>query len=72
MSATRSAETSSIALRRTTGALFAIGAIAFGIAASVLSATFDWPRILRATADVVLTAFAAGGDALIWSWFDNA
>ena len=59
-------------LRRTTGALFAIGAIAFGIAASVLSATFDWPHILRETADVVLPAFTAGGDTLIWTWFATA
>ena len=59
-------------LRRTTGALFAIGAIAFGISASVLSATFDWPDILRENADVVLLAFSAGGDALIWTWFATA
>ena len=59
-------------LRRTTGALFAIGAIAFGISASVLSATFDWPDILRENADVVLPAFSAGGDALIWTWFATA
>ena len=60
------------ALRRTTGALFAIGAIAFGISASVLSATFDWPDILRENADVVLPAFSAGGDSLIWTWFATA
>jgi hypothetical protein len=59
-------------LRRTTGALFAIGAIAFGTAASVLSATFDWPDILRESPDVVLPAFAAGGDTLVWTWFATA
>lgn len=59
-------------LRRTTGALFALGAISFGTAASVLSATFDWPDILREPADVVLPAFLAGGDTLIWTWFATA
>lgn len=62
----------STTLRRATGALFAIGAIAFGISASVLSATFDWPDILRENADVVLPAFSAGGDTLIWTWFATA
>lgn len=62
----------STTLRRATGALFAIGAIAFGIFASVLSATFDWPDILRENADVVLPAFSAGGDTLIWTWFATA
>jgi hypothetical protein len=55
-----------------TGALFAIGAITFGISASVLSATFDWPDILRENADVVLPQFAAGGDSLVWTWFATA
>src|SRR3954454_8647008 len=35
------------ALRRTTGALFVGGALAFAGAATVLSATFDWPDVLR-------------------------
>lgn len=60
------------ALRRTTGALFAIGAIAFAISASVLSATFDWPDILRENADVVLPAYAAGGVTLTLTWFATA
>lgn len=64
--------TSSRGLRRTTGALFAVGAIAFGASASVLSATFDWPDILREKAEVVLPAFTAGSDALIWTWFATA
>ncbi|NQX27342.1 DUF4386 domain-containing protein [Microbacteriaceae bacterium VKM Ac-2854] len=59
-------------LRRSTGALFAVGAISFGTAASVLSATFDWPDVLRERADVVLPAFLAGGDTLIWTWFAAA
>ena len=72
MSTTLATNTQTSTLRRTTGALFAVGAIAFGISASVLSATFDWPDILRENADVVLPAFSAGGDTLIWTWFATA
>jgi hypothetical protein len=72
MSTTLPSIAGSAGLRRTTGALFAIGAVAFGVSASVLSATFDWPDILRENADVVLPAFAAGGDTLIWTWFATA
>jgi hypothetical protein len=57
------------ALRRTTGWLFVVGALAFGTAATVLSSTFDWPDILREPADVVLPGFADGGNSLIWTWF---
>src|SRR4029078_10621511 len=42
------------ALRRATGMLFVAGALAFAAAATVLSATFDWPDILREPAGVVL------------------
>jgi hypothetical protein len=59
-------------LRRTTGGLFAAGALAFAGAATVLSSTFDWPDILRERADVVLPAFAAGGTSLVWTWFATA
>ena len=59
-------------LRRTTGGLFAAGALAFAGAATVLSSTFDWPDILREPADVVLPAFAAGGTSLVWTWFATA
>ena len=48
--------------RRTTGALFVLGAVSFGVAASVLSATFDWPDILREPADLVLPAFVAAAE----------
>lgn len=72
MSVTSTAAGASTGLRRTTGALFVIGAIAFAGAASVLSATFDWPDILREPASVVLPAFAAGGDGLVWTWFATA
>jgi Domain of unknown function (DUF4386) len=65
-------ESSGTALRRTTGALFLVGALAFATAATILSATFDWPDILREPADVVLTRFGAGGASLIWIWFATA
>jgi hypothetical protein len=65
-------ETSGAGLRRTTGALFLIGALTFATAATVLSATFDWPDILREPADVVLPKFAAGGPSLVWTWFATA
>jgi hypothetical protein len=64
-----SGTTAGTGLRRTTGALFVVGAVAFAAAATVLSSTFEWPDILREPAGVVLPAFAAGGDALVWTWF---
>ena len=59
-------------LRRTTGALFVVGALAFGAAATTLSSTFDWPDILREPAGVVLPEFVAGGTSLVWTWFATA
>src|SRR3954447_18614358 len=59
-------------LRRTTGVLFVLGALAFAVAATVLSSTFDWPDILREPAAVVLPAFVAGGTSLVWTWFATA
>src|SRR3954454_4983566 len=55
--------------RRTTGVLFIVGTVGFGVAATVLSMTFDWPDILRQPADVVLPEFVAGGTSLVWTWF---
>ncbi|TDW77082.1 uncharacterized protein DUF4386 [Kribbella pratensis] len=52
-----------------TGSLFIASTIAFMIAATVLSMTFDWPDILREPPDVVLPEFAAGGASLVWTWF---
>src|SRR3954454_3915593 len=66
-----SAPTSS-GLRRTTGGLLVASAVAFAGAATVLSATFDWPDVLREPAGVVLPAFAAGGTSLVWTWFATA
>ena len=59
-------------LRRTTAGLFVGGAVAFAVAATVLSSTFDWPDILREPADVVLPSFMAGGTSLVWTWFATA
>jgi hypothetical protein len=59
-------------LRRTTGALFVVGAIAFAAAATVLSSTFNWPDILREPGSVVLPAFVSGGTSLVWTWFATA
>jgi hypothetical protein len=59
-------------LRRTTGSLFVLGAIAFTAAATLLASAFDWPDILRQPAGVVLPAFMAGGTSLVWIWFATA
>jgi hypothetical protein len=61
-----------LGLRRITGAMFLTGAVAFAAAATVLSSTFDWPDILREPAAVVLPAFSAGGPNLVWTWFATA
>jgi Domain of unknown function (DUF4386) len=63
---------SGLTLRRVTGLLFLISALAFATVATMLSATFDWPDILREPADVVLMRFAAGGSTLVWIWFATA
>src|SRR3712207_364721 len=64
----RTVMTPSPTLRRTTGSLFVVGAVAFAVAATVLSASFDWPDVLRRPAAEVLPAFADGGAALVWTW----
>jgi hypothetical protein len=70
--ATDTSSTSGDSLRRATGALFVVGAVAFAWAATVLSSIFDWPDILREPAGVVLPAFVAGGTSLVWTWFATA
>src|SRR3954454_4813672 len=67
-----STATTGQAIRRTTGGLVVVGAVAFGAAATVLSSTFEWPDILREPAAVVLAAFVAGGTSLVWAWFATA
>jgi hypothetical protein len=59
-------------LRRVTGGLFLLGALAFAAAATVLSGAFGWPDILREPPGVVLPAFEAGGPGLVWVWFATA
>jgi hypothetical protein len=56
-------------LRRVTGWLLVVGAVAFAVAATVLSSTFEWPDILREPPEVVLPAFVDGGTSLVWTWF---
>src|SRR3954451_7640811 len=58
---TMAATTTGTGLARATGALFVVGAVAFGAAATGLSSTFGWPDILREPAAVVLPAVVAGG-----------
>jgi Domain of unknown function (DUF4386) len=65
-------ESGGLRLRRVTGILFLISALTFTAAATGLSATFDWPDILREPADVVLPDFVAGGSSLVWTWFATA
>jgi hypothetical protein len=67
-----SREREGAARRRVTGVLFIVGAVAFAVAATVLSSAFDWPDILREPASVVLPAFEAGGSGLVWIWFATA
>jgi hypothetical protein len=62
-------ETEHAGTRRVAGGLFIGGTAAFGVAATVLSMTFDWPDILREPASVVLPEFADGGQGLVWTWF---
>jgi Domain of unknown function (DUF4386) len=56
-------------LRRAAGWMFVAGAVAFAVAATILSSTFEWPDILREPPEVVLPAFVAGGTSLVWTWF---
>src|SRR5215211_1332254 len=56
-------------LQQLTGVLFILSAVGFAITSTVLSATFDWPDILRESPDTVLTEFQEGGTSLIWTWF---
>lgn len=65
-------ESGGLRLRRVTGVLFLVSSLAFTASATGLSATFDWPDILREPADVVLPSFAAGGSSLVWTWFATA
>lgn len=59
-------------LQRITGGLFILAVIAFGITSSILSASFNWPDILRESPDSILTSFREGGSTLIWTWLGVA
>jgi hypothetical protein len=59
-------------IRRVTGWLLVVGAVAFAVAATVLSSTFDWPDILREPPELVLPSFVDGGTSLVWTWFATA
>jgi hypothetical protein len=58
-----------LTLRQTTGILFILSAVLFGIAATILSASFEWPDILRKDPDYVLTKYYEGGNSLLFTWF---
>jgi hypothetical protein len=60
---------SRLRISRVASGLFIASTLAFMVAATVLSTTFDWPDILREPADVVLPKFADGGASLVWTWF---
>jgi hypothetical protein len=58
-----------LSLQQLTGALFILSAVGFAITSTLLSASFNWPDILREPPDTVLTNFREGGASLIWTWF---
>ena len=60
---------SNITSAKFTGIVFIVATVAFMVAATVLSMTFDWPDILRQPADVVLPEYVDGGTSLVWTWF---
>ncbi len=54
--------------RRLTGSLLILGAALVNVPYAALIARFDYPDILRAPVDVILTRFQAGGPSLILTW----
>ena len=54
---------------KTIGNLLILAGIALFIPYSILSATFEYPVILRQDVGVILTKFHAGGNSLIWTWW---
>ena len=57
--------------RQLTGLFFIIGAILVNIP-TLLIMNFDYPDILRAPVDQILTQCYAGGDALIYRTFNSS
>lgn len=56
-------------LARVTGLLFALVALGFAGAFSVLSVIFEYPAILRQSTDHILRRFAEGGQGLVLTWY---
>lgn len=55
--------------QKTTGLLFILGALGVFIPYTVLTATFDYPDILRQEVGSILTKFREGGNSLIFTWW---
>ncbi len=51
-----------------TGVLLVVGAVLVNIPYTLLIVNFDYPDILRASVDHILTRFQAGGSPLIFTW----
>jgi hypothetical protein len=56
------------AFRKLTGLFFIVGAILVNIPYMLLITNFDYPDILRAPIEEILTKFHAGGSSLIYTW----
>jgi hypothetical protein len=54
--------------RQLTGLFFILGAVLVNVPYAVLITNFDYPDILRAPVDQILTRFQAGGGPLIYTW----
>ncbi len=54
--------------RQLTGLFFILGAVLVNIPYTLLILNFDYPDILRAPVDQILTKFQAGGSLLIYTW----
>lgn len=54
--------------RQITGLFFILGAVLVNIPYTLLIINFDYPDILRAPVDQILTQFQVGGNSLIYTW----
>jgi hypothetical protein len=54
--------------RQLAGLSFVLGAVLINIPYTLLIMNFDYPDILRAPVDQILTQFQAGGNSLIYTW----
>jgi len=54
--------------RQLTGLFLILGAVLVNIPYTLLIINFDYPDILRAPVDQILTQFQAGGNSLIYTW----